>query len=556
MKRSDFEKKILPVAKRVHGFTHEETLTHQYHPRVIKTLHADRNGTTYRVESDGSITAGLPAGESMPLWARLTGKPYAVAAEGEKDTLTLARLGFDALDFQTYRPERDEPLLSACAAIVCLRDNDESGERQRERFIAKLPRRLLAVRMDLPGIESVGEKADVTDWLDAGHSLQEFYAVMNAAIVEHRAARRMQASSLLRDIEELLSRFLVVTEAQRCVLATWALATYVADRQDFAPYVSITAPEVQSGKSRVLEMLALLCRDPLGPMVSVSEPIFRSLDERMRTLLLDEAHTIFNGNQERAEALLGILSGGFEADAGGVLRYVPAGKTYVERQFRTYGPKAIAGIGDLPETLTTRAVPIRMRKASPEEMQSVERYSLANKRRAKADAARLRQRMQDWASGVELGEPEVPNFGTDRRDDISEPLCAVADAIGEGLRVRQALAEVYTGSVGHLNGISNDLLRDVVEVFESFPEEVRGLRSSTICERLAEIEAAPWKSIIRDTLPINPAMLSRMLEPYGLRPRVMRAESDWHKRERGYTREEIMKAAAVWVEKVEEPLPF
>jgi hypothetical protein len=60
-------------------------------------------------------------------------------------------------------------------------------------------------------------------------------------------------------------------------------------------------------------------------------------------------------------------------------------------KFDVYGPKVIAGAGELPSTVADRSIPIRLRRRKPEE--SVERFRL---RQARAEARAIRP--PDWSA--------------------------------------------------------------------------------------------------------------------------------------------------------------
>ena len=76
--------------------------------------------------------------------------------------------------------------------------------------------------------------------------------------------------------------------------ALWVGHTWTYDQFDTTAYLAIQSPEKRSGKSRLLECLRLVAREPV-PMAGASlAALFRIIDERHPTLLLDEADTIFN----------------------------------------------------------------------------------------------------------------------------------------------------------------------------------------------------------------------------------------------------------------------
>ena len=76
----------------------------------------------------------------------------------------------------------------------------------------------------------------------------------------HTAFRRADLNQLLIEVEAFASRYVVfANEAQAIACVLFAAYTHAADQFDVAPYVAVTAPEKQSGKTRLLEVLGPLC---------------------------------------------------------------------------------------------------------------------------------------------------------------------------------------------------------------------------------------------------------------------------------------------------------
>jgi hypothetical protein len=81
-------------------------------------------------------------------------------------------------------------------------------------------------------------------------------------------------------------------------------------------------------------------------------------------LLVDEADTVLGGGHKNDsnEELRGLLNGGWERGAV-VGKIVGEGTGMVPKDFATFAPVALAGIGDfLSDTVLDRAVIIRMRR--------------------------------------------------------------------------------------------------------------------------------------------------------------------------------------------------
>src|SRR5204863_880981 len=117
---------------------------------------------------------------------------------------------------------------------------------------------------------------------------------------------------------------------------------------------------------------------------------------------------------------------------GGAYSMCVAGKQNGEWQvhdFDVFCPKALAGIGDLPDTVSSRSIPIRMRPKLLGE--SVERL---RGREAKEEAAPLVQRLESWTEAVidllREGRPDLPACLGNRAVDVWEPLIVIADLAG------------------------------------------------------------------------------------------------------------------------------
>jgi hypothetical protein len=103
--------------------------------------------------------------------------------------------------------------------------------------------------------------------------------------------------------------------------------------------------------------------------------LVRKVDDVKPTLLLDESDATFGGEKEYAEALRGILNTGHRR--GGVASLcVGKGPEMSFKDFSTVCPKAIAGIGKLPDTVADCSIPIRLKRTASGEVP--ERFRLRN----------------------------------------------------------------------------------------------------------------------------------------------------------------------------------
>jgi hypothetical protein len=103
------------------------------------------------------------------------------------------------------------------------------------------------------------------------------------------------------------------------------------------------------------------------------------------------------------------------------------GKTVEMEELPAYCAVALAGLDELPDTITTRSVILRMRRRAPHERVEPFRHRLNA-----AEGHDLRDELANWAATIEEAangaRPETPPGIEDRNADVWQPLLAVADA--------------------------------------------------------------------------------------------------------------------------------
>src|SRR5207245_3197323 len=155
--------------------------------------------------------------------------------------------------------------------------------------------------------------------------------------------------------------------------------------------------------TRCLEVLETLVPSPLATVNASVAAIFRLLAEEQATLLFDEVDSIFNAKAAvQHEDLRALLNAGWRRGSS-VARVVgEKSKMRVER-FPVFAATALASIGDLPETIESRAIIVPMRRRAPDE--PVEPFRL---RKVTTVADQLRDSLAWWAERYhdELAERE------------------------------------------------------------------------------------------------------------------------------------------------------
>lgn len=263
---------------------------------------------------------------------------------------------------------------------------------------------------------------------------------------ESQAGGAPASGELLEDVRTFVERFVVLTPEQLDCVALWILHTHAVEAAAQTPYLSIRSPEKQSGKTRLLEILELLCaRAKLWTRPSEAVT-FRTIERDQPTLLLDEIDTIWTDKGNEHEGLRALLNSGNRRGTT-VPRCV--GPSQALHEFPVSCAKALAGIGAPPDTVADRSIPIGLKRRTRDE--KIERFRQRDEART-VEGPALRERLAEWAKAheEELADrwPDLPEELSDREQDAAEPLLAIADLAGgrwpDGARA--ALTRVIKGS--------------------------------------------------------------------------------------------------------------
>jgi hypothetical protein len=327
--------------------------------------------------------------------------------------------------------------------------------------------------------------------------------------------------SLLDALSKYISRFVSLLQSQADLCALRVVHTYAIDAADFTPYLDINSPVLRSGKTKLLEVLRLLVAKPWFTGRVTGAALVRKTQQEHPTLLLDESDTSFNQG-DYSEKLRGILNTGFERD-GVYSMCVPKGNDWESRDFSTFSPKAIAGLGKLPPTIQDRAISLRLKRALRDEQRQRLR-----KRKVKPEADQLRQLVTNWVgqnlTSLREAEPQLPDELNDRQQDVCEPLLAIAEIAGGDWPHRAKRALITLCNVGaQQEGSQGVLLLEDIRVALS-PSGVDRISTQELLEELLKIETSPWSECDRGK-PRSP--------PFGIRPKDLRFGSATRK---GYLR--------------------
>ena len=321
----------------------------------------------------------------------------------------------------------------------------------------------------------------------------------------------------LARIEQFLRRYVVFSRPETIVaVALWIAHTHAIERADATPYLAVSSPEKQSGKTRLLECLQLLAHDCSGIAITpTASTIYRSLEAAPgATLLLDELDAVFRDRSDRYEEVRAVINAGHRRGAT-VPRSVPGPKnSWGVKQFPVFGPKALAGIGKLPDTVTDRAIPVRMLKRKRSEP-----ITKFRQRTAAGEAASIVVGLvAALAAQPPALEADLPSELPDRAADAWEPLLAIADAAGGiwPVRARRA-AVILHASREQDDSLGLRLLSDARLVFDA--RGVERIFTADLITALQADEEGPWAS---ERSPLTPHRLARLLHPFEIASKQLR----------------------------------
>ncbi len=333
--------------------------------------------------------------------------------------------------------------------------------------------------------------------------------------------RGAEGADLLDRVERYLGRFVAYpSEAARVAAVLWAAHAHLIESFESTPRLLHASPEPGSGKTRGLEALGELVPRPMHAVNATPAALFRAItnDEGRPTILFDEIDTVFGPKAKENEEVRGLLNAGHRR-SGVAYRCVGLGTNQQVVAFPAFCAVALAGLGDLPDTIMSRAVIIRMRRRAPHE-----RVDAFRQRIHGPEGNLIRDDLATWAKtvgdDVAAAWPDMPDGVEDRAADVWEPLLAVADAAGGDWpgRARVAAVTLVTQASERTPTLGIRLLEDIRTVFTDANRE--HLFTEDLINRLIDIDESPWGDLRGKAL--DARGLARRLKPYEVTPKPLR----------------------------------
>ena len=206
------------------------------------------------------------------------------------------------------------------------------------------------------------------------------------------------------------------------------------------------------------------------------------------------------------------------------------GKIIETEELPAFCAVALAGIGNLPDTILSRSVIIRMQRRSPSEQLTPYR------RRVHApEGNKLRSRLAAWGSQIQATlntYPTMPEGIEDRNADVWEALLSIADAAGGDWpkRARVAAVALVADAIGGRPSLGVRLLGDLRTIFTDHDV----LATADLVAALIALEESPWGDL--KGKPLDSRRLANLLHPYGIKSKTVRIGSETP---RGYSKESL-----------------
>jgi len=351
-----------------------------------------------------------------------------------------------------------------------------------------------------------------------------------------------QPGDVVSQVESFIRKYCVLPAAAYLAISLWVIATYlVRECFDAFPYLAILSPVKRCGKSRLQEVLEMLCLRAWRGIAPSPASLYRMM-ENCPCLFIDEFQ-ILRGKQlsESQQAILAVLLAGHRRGAT-----VPRcdGKDHKLIYFPVFGPKCLAGTTQLPDHLADRSILVAMQRKT--KMQQVERFLF---RRAKAAAESIVEEITKWAAAnderVQIAYESIEDlhFLSDRDGEIWSSLFAVC-SVAAPERIKALMEDAKTLCKTKQANDEDDslplrLLADLISVWKEY--EIN-LTTAAILDRLQQVEESPWKSDIE----LTPRKLARMLRPFGMERRQVR-EKGSESTTKGYLRSELEQAVSCYL---------
>jgi hypothetical protein len=516
----------------------------------------------------GAAIRLAPAGTTLALAEGIETALAVIEATGTPTWATVSAAGMKTVELPPHAREVE---------LWADHDAGDAGQKAAEDAAARFVREGRTVTILMPS-------ASDTDWLDllrefgpealraARAAAQPWTEPASSSTTPRTDAGHQTAKTtappprplgvLLDAVMAFYKRFVVfASHAQAVAVTLWTLHTHTLDAVDVTPYILITSPESESGKTRLQEIAEVLVRLPWPVLDPSDAVVVRSLDAG-ETMLLDEADTLFADPSHRA-TLRATLNAGNRRGRS-VSRMLGEGTAMKRVKFSVFGAKMIGGLRletMLLDSTQRRCIPVTLHRRNPA-TETVER--VIRLKALQADANPLRHEIERWATSAMdvLGRhipADIAGVG-DRTFEAWTPLLSIAQLAGEpwAARAKAAMLELHGTAEARRDSLGVITLVAIRDIFKTSPKVITGgqegprLTTDDLLGTLVDRDDGPWDRDWGEAIertrqtgktPRGPSMsLANTLKPYGITPKKVRVNETTSKQ--GYVRRDFADAWA------------
>jgi len=346
---------------------------------------------------------------------------------------------------------------------------------------------------------------------------------------------------VLDSLAKTFAAYVSLPRGAATALALWVVVAHAFENFFILPLLAITSPEKRCGKSRLLTLLLHLVPRPLLASNITPAALFRAIEAMRPTLLIDEADSFMKASDE----LRGVINAGHTRATASVVRTV--GEDHEPKVFNVFGPKAVALIGRLPDTIEDRSIKVPMKRRAPgEHLERFREDRVDHLEDLRRQAARF---AADHEEDLSAADPSTPTELNDRARDNWRSLLAVADLAGGSWpeKARQAALLLSGHGDDDQESVRVQLLADIQAALEDRPDP--RIFTTDLLAILHEVEDRPWGEW-RQGRAITGHGLARLLKPFGIRPKLLRIGAE---NGRGYELADFDDAFARYLPSAQDP---
>jgi Protein of unknown function (DUF3631) len=336
---------------------------------------------------------------------------------------------------------------------------------------------------------------------------------------------------LLSDFITYYNKYVRLRQDEYIVMAVWVLHCHGFLAFSRTPYLNVTSPSPECGKTQLLEVTELVVPNPWLTMSVTNAVLGRKIDQSHPVLMIDEIDNVLAGDKELLAAIKATINSGYKRSGNRSILEPVKGGGWTCKSLSTFCPKILSGISGLPDATKSRCIPIEMERMLPgDRVADLDEYII------EPEANALYARAHDWASHnlkrLRDARPTAPAELGHRQREVCRPLLAVADLVGGDWpdKLRAALVRLFAAQAAlPSNDIKESLLRDIKEVFA----DRERITSADLATGLAAVDSSPWSAWGKSGKAMTTIAVARLLRDYKIFPRTIRNDTGTAK---GYER--------------------